>query len=132
MFAGGDSVRSTGTGTGRDGTGRRLPSPAQLADGDGDRHISSIRSSGRSLPPFSFSHSMKHTDWRSTSPALCCLSLSPTHQFLKRVLIRQRLNGIHLNTFDFFRAKHDFCFVLQLLIRIVLVFMIVKSNSVAH
>lgn len=82
----------------RDGTGRRLPSPAQLADGDGDRHISSIRSSGRrypsprpltshakeppvlplqsvclgyagvfyifffcSLPPFSFSHSMKHT-----------------------------------------------------------------------
>lgn len=50
MFAGGDSVRSTGTGTGRDGTGRRLPSPAQLADGDDDRHISSIRSSGRRYP----------------------------------------------------------------------------------
>uniref|UniRef100_A0A0D3GNV0 Uncharacterized protein n=1 Tax=Oryza barthii TaxID=65489 RepID=A0A0D3GNV0_9ORYZ len=179
MFTGGDSVRSTGT-----GMGRQLPSPAKLADGDGDRHISSMRNSGRSkegrgqsggggeaddhiasqlgssgsgeeeatlaatwsdgrasaewvgerkrrrqggwmrggrahqhrapptttpsslcpateaparrwtwwcptyssLPPFRFSHSMKHTDWRSTSPAVCCLSLSPTHQFDSTIL----------------------------------------------
>uniref|UniRef100_A0A0D3GNV2 Uncharacterized protein n=1 Tax=Oryza barthii TaxID=65489 RepID=A0A0D3GNV2_9ORYZ len=53
---------------------------------DGDR-MEKEQARANFLPPFRFSHSMKHTDWRSTSPAVCCLSLSPTHQFDSTVFI---------------------------------------------